>query len=859
MTEHRSQPAGGRPTGLSPHSAGSQLRARIGIRVKLQAAFAVVAAMTGIAAAVAITSFSATERGFQRVSTREVPLMTDALRLSVVSSAISAAAARLASTKAAEDQRGLAAHITAHSRSFTETVARLRSTGGSGTAFATVETISGRMNAKLAALVGAVRERSELRDKLEARLDAVHMTHAKISERLGPIVDRSYADVAAVAEDVGSTGDRLVKSLVNDGVQLIQIIGEVAADANTAAGLLAASVLAAKPPIPALIESRFNAAVQRVQGHLGKLPRRDKFDGLKDQFSALARLADFRATSRENAQARLDRIFRAQEALSLALITLVDEINANRVSEGEELAKRSGQTAKELVASQIEGLRNALDAAAQTHLTASLLSQGADAKDPAALAPIRDRFNAAADLLAKASKNLGEAELDKMVAELRAFGQGNSSIFALRAGELAAIGNADDIIEESIAIQLELDQAVGALVSDAEATMKRGAAVLMEELDRNRMLLLIVTLASLLAAGAIGLFYVQRRLIRRLTAIGDVMRRLSSGETGVSVPAVADRDEIGDMARAVEVFRAGEIERQDLSRRKAAEQGSQRARAVEIEQMIAEFRGTVTAVIGGVADNIGRMETVARTLSTIAAEADNQVRGAAGASELASSNVRGVAIATEQMGNSIREISHQAEQANTVAGRAADMANSADGLVGQLSTGAARIGDVVKLIRAIAEQTNLLALNATIEAARAGEAGRGFAVVAAEVKTLANQAAKATEEIGIQVGAIQGSTGDAIEAIRSITQVMKEISHFTSSIAAAVLEQSASTQEISRNVNLAAGGARDLAGNMTSMSEAIGETNESATAVLDAASALTAQARTLQDAVDAFLQRVAAA
>ena len=262
------------------------------------------------------------------------------------------------------------------------------------------------------------------------------------------------------------------------------------------------------------------------------------------------------------------------------------------------------------------------------------------------------------------------------------------------------------------------------------------------------------------------------------------------------------------MARSLEVFRAGEIDRREMAQRREAEQAAQRDRAAGIEQMIGDFRATVTAVIAAVTDNVSRMETTARTLSSIAAEADNQARAASQSSEQTSSNVRSVAGATEELGASILEISDQASQANGVVERATEIAQNADQLVGQLSSGAARIGDVVKLIRAIAEQTNLLALNATIEAARAGEAGRGFAVVASEVKTLASQTAKATEEIATQIGAIQGSTAQAVEAIRQISGVMGDISRFTSTIAASVEEQSASTQEIGRNVHEAATGAK---------------------------------------------------
>jgi methyl-accepting chemotaxis protein len=861
MTDQKSGAAGGHanPISMPPSSWGAHLAAQFGIRVKLLIAFGVVAAMTVIAAAVAVTSFSATEHGFQRVATREVPLMTDALRLSATSGEISASAARLVSAKSADDHRGLAQHIAAHSRTFTSTVERLRAAGGSGSAFASVEAVSHRLGLNLNVLQQAIAERSDLHATLETRLDAVHKAHARISEKLAPIVDDSYFDVVTTAEDVGKTGDRLVKSLVNDGLHLMQAIVEIGAETNLVTGLLTASALTSSPAMLALLEDRFIASARRAQKNLGKLPSGAKFDGLKANVAALVKLANFKTTSAESGQARLEKVFRAHETLTGLLIALIDDLNFDLVMQGEDFAKRSSKLVKELVANQITGLRNALEVAAQTHLITSLLSQGAVAKDSASLVPMQDRFKAASHLLLKSSKTLTDADLHKAIADLIAFGEGDSSVFVLRSRELAAAARADNMIDENVAIQLELDQAVSALVSDAEATMKRGTAQLVQELDRNRMLLLVVALASLVVAGAIGVFYVQRRLIRRLTSIGDVMRRLSSGETDLSVPAIADRDEIGDMARSVEVFRAGEIERQGLAEREAAEQAAQRARAAEIERMIADFRGTVTAVIGAVTDNIARMETVARTLSSIAAETESQARGAASASEQTSSNVRSVASATEELGSSIREISQQAEQAKGVSDRAADMAKSADGLIGQLSSGASRIGDVVKLIRAIAEQTNLLALNATIEAARAGEAGRGFAVVASEVKSLANQAAKATEEIATQVGTIQGSTGEAVGAIRSISGVMEEISRFTSTIAASVEEQSASTQEISRNVNEAAGGARDLAGNMASMTEAINETHRSATEVLEASSALTAQAGTLQQAVDAFLRRVAAA
>jgi methyl-accepting chemotaxis protein len=703
-------------------STGAAGRTRFGVSTKLQAAFGAVAVLTVIAAAVAIFSFYATERGFERVAGHEVPVMTDALRLSAVSSEISAAAARFVSTKTATEQAPIADTLESKNRKLAVLLEQLRASRRSSPAFEMVENASKRLATNLTELKTAISDRSELRARLKTQLEAVHRVHTQISEKLIPIVDDSYFDAVTTAEDMGK-----------------------------------------------------------------------------------------------------------------------------------------GKPVKGVVATQIDELRNALEIAAQTHLVTSLISEAAAAKEPAALVPIEDRFKATADQLGRSTAALHNADVKKGVAELLAFGQGTGSLFGLYSHELDSSIRADRAIEQNMVIQGELDHAVSALVEETETAMKQGASALVQSLDVNRTVLLIVALASVLAAGCISVFYVRRRLVRRLTSIGDAMQRLSAGDTDLNVPAVADGDELGDMARSLAVFRTGEIERRGFAARQDAEQAAQRQRASAIEQMIGDFRATVTAVIAAVTDNVSRMETTAGTLSGIAGEADNQARAASASSETASANARAVAGATEELGASIGQISQQAEQANAVVERAWAIAEAANRQIAQLTDGANRIGDVIKLIRSIADQTNLLALNATIEAARAGEAGRGFAVVASEVKTLASQTAKATEEIAAQIGAIQGSTADTVDAIRSMDQVMGDISRFATTIAAAVGEQSAATQSITHSVQQAANGATELAGNMATVTEAIEETNRAAAAVHDATAALTAQTGTLQTAVDDFLTRVAAA
>jgi len=856
---------GGPARGARPaqDDAGRAVRpGRLGIRAKLQIAFAVVAAMTVIAAAVAIMSFSATQRGFEEVAGHEVPVMADALRLSATSAEISAAAARFVNARTAGEQALIGQAIAAGAERLAAIMGRLRASREQSPAISTVEEVSRRLDPNLRALEAAISERAQLRVKLAAEIDEVHKVHARISEMLAPIVDDSYFDVVTTAEEVGKGADKIVKSLVNDGLQRMQTLVQTSAETNLITGLLTAGALTSSAPILAMLDDRYLASTRRLEKQLAKLPGEAKYDALRKQVATLVAAADFKtheAAEGDGDAARLQHVFRTHEGLSSVLLGLVDDLDFDLVSESDDAVKRSSKMVKGLVANQISELRHALEIAAQTHLITSLFSEAAVAREPATLVPIQDRFKAAAILLEKGTAGSAHGDLAKMVTGLLAFGRGADDLFVLRTRELAASALADRTIEDNVAIQRELDQAAASLVGEAEAAMKHGAARLTDDLDRNRNLLIMVAVASLFAAAAIGVLYVQRRLIRRLTSISATMHRLSGGETDVAVPAIDDRDEIGDMARSLAVFRAGEIERRSFVERSKADEAAARARATAIDHMVGEFRAAATAVVRAVSDNSGRMEATATALAGVAAQADEQARAASVASDTTSSKVRSVAGATEQLGASIREVSDRAARAAGVVEHASRIAQTANDRIGQLSKNAGRIGDVIKLIRTIAEQTNLLALNATIEAARAGEAGRGFAVVAGEVKALASQTARATEEIAAHVGAIQESTADAVEAIQSIGGVMGDISGFTTTIAAAVQQQSASTDEIARNVQVAASGADELAGSMTGVTGAIAETKDSASQMHDAATALSAHAGRLQGAVDEFLQRVTAA
>lgn len=508
---------------------------------------------------------------------------------------------------------------------------------------------------------------------------------------------------------------------------------------------------------------------------------------------------------------------------------------------------------------QLPDSQTTLAASAKAHLLVSLIDEAPTLHEPAEFKPIQDRLKAASDGLREAAMALADNDINAIAAQLLPLGVGTNSIFARHARETYVATLADATIDENVAIQRTMDETVADLVNAAQQGVISSTARLTETLGHGRILLLIVALGSIIAAAGVSAFYVQRRLVRRLVSISEAMRQLAAGNVDIALPAIPARDEMSEMSRSLQVLRAGELERRNLIERERAEQTAQRDRVTAVGRIIEDFRGTVKSVVATLARHAAAMQATAGGLSAIAGEADTQARAVSLSSETTSKNVRTVADATEELGVSIHEINEQAIQTRGVVNRAAEIAHSAHELGDQLSAGANRIGDVVKLIRDVAEQTNLLALNATIEAARAGQAGRGFAVVANEIKQLASQTAKATEDITTQIDAIRTSTIKAVSVIQSINVVTDDIARFTSAVASSVEQQNSAAQMITHNVQGAAVGVKELAGSMTLVTTAIGEANRFAAEVLDAADTLSAQTNTIDRAVDDFLQRVTAA
>lgn len=355
------------------------------------------------------------------------------------------------------------------------------------------------------------------------------------------------------------------------------------------------------------------------------------------------------------------------------------------------------------------------------------------------------------------------------------------------------------------------------------------------------------------------LFALQRLLTKPLSNMTSAMRRLAKNDLDIEIPAENRKDEIGAMSQAVAIFKANAQERLRLEAEASTNMEAQQQRQAQIYNLLCQFRAEVQTCLQTVATSADQLQASATSLNSISTNTSNRAQSANQASGHSAQNVQMVADASSEMTNSIDEIGQQVNHTNELVASVSTEAQATDAKVAGLASAAQQIGQVVDLIRDIAEQTNLLALNATIEAARAGDAGRGFAVVAAEVKDLASQTGKATEEIALRVQTIQSETTDSVEAIRSIAGKMGQINDYTVAISTAVHEQNASTANISHNIQEAAQGTQDIVANISEVASSTEETRNSANAVEEASQTVATVAQDMRRVIDEFLDKVAAA
>jgi methyl-accepting chemotaxis protein len=502
-------------------------------------------------------------------------------------------------------------------------------------------------------------------------------------------------------------------------------------------------------------------------------------------------------------------------------------------------------------------------AVASSHLMASEMIAALSANGSDTLEAIEKDFKAtqarvksSLDLLPKNGRN---AALRDAALKLLALGEGKTSVFKLRQKELDANDYGQVALEESRKLNVGLGISVQQLVDGVQTETDASTWQARKEISLATTVMLALGGLTFIGSALFVWLYVGRNILRRIGSLQRSMQLLSDGDLESEIYRSSQQDEIAAMANALQIFRESMIEARALGADQDKDRIAKAERTSRMEARIVEFEATVRTALDSLQKSANSMQSTAQSMSATADQSSALVNAVASAAEETSVNVQTVSSGTEELSSSISEIGRQVVASAQIARKAVDEAGQTDATMQGLAENAGRISVVVDLIQTIASQTNLLALNATIEAARAGEAGRGFAVVASEVKSLANQTAKATDEIRSQIANMQTVTTSAVSAIRNISQTISEINEVTTAIAAAVEEQGAATREIARNIQHAAGGTSEVSSNIVGVSTASAEAGSAASEVLSASGALRREADVLRSEIDAFLSNIRAA
>lgn len=649
---------------------------------------------------------------------------------------------------------------------------------------------------------------------------------------------------------------------------------EIAATAPVLAGSATKDDLASES---AKLTGRIDGLQASIFGIRSIISNPDSLSGINDaveNLGAAMKKLELSVDTRLKLAAERDVVLRevaaAHDRLSAIATPMVDDVGFNlvislgSVTEKKELKAIEAELGR-LAEGEVAGVQAVLSLVAEANRALGLMTEARGINQVAQIGPLTERYVATAQRARKHMESISKlaaieakqrAALGKEVAAFFALGEGPKSSFALRRAELDAVANEQGALGEARRGATALSDQAATLVARARDSSAVSVLTAEDTVETSRVILAVVAVLSIIIAVLVAWLYVGRNLVGRLVRLGDSMRAIAGGDLKATIPS-GGNDEIADMATALVVFRDTAADVEATNARAAEERASaQQHRRKEINALADEFERRVLGAVESVGRAAETMRDSASSMARSAGDASGEIDAVGKASEQASTSVRSVATSAEQLAQSIQEIAQKVEHSSTIAAKAVEEAKRTDRTVASLADAGERIGQVVDLIRTIAGQTNLLALNATIEAARAGEAGKGFAVVASEVKNLANQTAKATEDITVQISAIQGVSQEAIQAIKGIGTTISEINAIANTIAAAVQQQGSATRDIANSVQVASQGTEAVSGAITRVAHSASESGKAAAGMLSATDGLARESNSMRGAVDAFLVKI---